>query len=150
MIQIRIVSVAIAAGLISGSALFLAGSASAMSEYRWKNRPLLVFAPASGGKSLSRQLAIVRARVEGFRDRDMVVVVVQGSRISMALGRPQRLGAAALRRRYGVGPASFRTILIGKDGGAKLSSSVPISAARLFGLIDAMPMRRQEMRRNGR
>ncbi len=32
-----------------------------------------------------------------------------------------------------------------KDGGVKLRSSEPVSTKDLFGLIDSMPMRRQEM-----
>jgi hypothetical protein len=38
-------------------------------------------------------------------------------------------------------------LLVGKDGGVKLSSSSPLSASTLFGTIDAMPMRIDEMRR---
>ena len=41
--------------------------------------------------------------------------------------------------------AAFRVRLIGKDGGEKLDSAAPVSAAALFALIDAMPMRRAEM-----
>jgi hypothetical protein len=36
-------------------------------------------------------------------------------------------------------------LLIGKDGGVKLRSSEPVSVKDIFGLIDSMPMRRQEM-----
>lgn len=143
---------ATAAGL-AASIVFLGSiaqsEAKAMSEYRWKNRPLLVFAPAVGGAEFTRQLAIVQANTAGFRSRDMVVVVIKGDRVSMALGRGQGLGAEALRRRYSVSKNAFRAILIGKDGGAKISSSAPLSASRLFGTIDAMPMRRDEIRRRG-
>jgi len=39
----------------------------------------------------------------------------------------------------------FQVLLIGKDGGVKLRSSEPVSMKDLFGLIDSMPMRQQEM-----
>ena len=55
--------------------------------------------------------------------------------------------AAALRHRLGLPAKTFRVVLVGKDGGAKLASDAPIPPSRLFGTIDAMPMRRQEMRR---
>jgi hypothetical protein len=42
--------------------------------------------------------------------------------------------------------AGFRVRLVGKDGGVKLDSAKPVVAADLFALIDAMPMRRQEVR----
>lgn len=137
------------AGGIATAAQMAGTPASAMTAYQWKNRPLLVFAPANGGPSLSRQLGIVRANAGGFRGRDMVVVVIKGDSVSMALGRGQSLGADALRRRYGVPKNTFRAILVGKDGGAKISSGAPLGAEQLFGTIDAMPMRRDEMRRRG-
>ena len=40
----------------------------------------------------------------------------------------------------------FEIILIGKGGGIKLRSKTPIGVEDLLSLIDAMPMRRQEMR----
>jgi hypothetical protein len=40
----------------------------------------------------------------------------------------------------------FRVRLVGKDGGVKLDSSTPVAADALFALIDAMPMRRQEVK----
>jgi hypothetical protein len=38
-------------------------------------------------------------------------------------------------------------ILIGKDGGEKLSREEGTTLGEIFGLIDTMPMRRREMRR---
>jgi len=50
-----------------------------------------------------------------------------------------------IRKRLGVVGGSFQVLLIGKDGGVKLRSSEPVSMKDLFGLIDSMPMRQQEM-----
>ena len=51
-----------------------------------------------------------------------------------------------LRERLGLPADSFRAVLIGKDGGAKITAAAPIAPQRLFATIDAMPMRRTEMR----
>jgi hypothetical protein len=126
-------------------AFVLPGSAAA-STYQWKKRPLYVFAPAASDAGLSSQRAIVAANRAGFAERDMVVVYVVGGSVTADLGAAPGVGADALRRRYGAG-AGFRVVLVGKDGGAKLSQSSPLSAATLFRTIDAMPMRAQEMRR---
>jgi hypothetical protein len=37
-------------------------------------------------------------------------------------------------------------VLIGKDGGEKLRRTTPLSPEELFAIVDAMPMRRAEMR----
>ena len=39
---------------------------------------------------------------------------------------------------------AFAAVLVGRDGGEKFRSSEPVPAEKLFGLIDAMPMRRRE------
>ncbi|HRD74337.1 MAG TPA: DUF4174 domain-containing protein [Hyphomicrobiaceae bacterium] len=128
-------------------AIMLTPSAAfAMSGYMWKKRPLVVFAPDGNASALASQRAIVAGARGGFAERHMVVVWVVGDSVSSELGGGPGLSAADLRRRYGVARGSFRAILIGKDGGAKISSSKPLAAGMLFSTIDAMPMRRDEMR----
>lgn len=119
----------------------------AMSKYIWKNRPLIVFAPSTSDTRLADQQRVVGASRSGFVERDMVVIYVIGDSVSTMLGVPPGMSAATLRRRYGVSANAFRSLLVGKDGGVKRSSGRAISARSLFGLIDRMPMRRQEMRR---
>ncbi len=136
-----------AAALTSVALAPVEASADRMRRYLWQQRPLLVFAPSSAAAALKRQLGVVRANRAGFSERDMVVIIVAEDRVSMAMGAGSGAGATALRRRFGVGGEEFRVILVGKDGGAKLSSRAPVSASRLFQLIDSMPMRQQEMQR---
>jgi hypothetical protein len=50
-----------------------------------------------------------------------------------------------MRHHFKVEPAEFLVILIGKDGGEKLSSRTPVPVDRLKQLIDSMPMRKSEM-----
>ena len=40
-------------------------------------------------------------------------------------------------------------LLVGKDGGEKLRTTEVPDLAAVFGLIDGMPMRREEMRERG-
>jgi hypothetical protein len=137
----------IVAALAAIGALTHAAGASAMSAYTWKKRPLVVFAPSSSDAALARQKAIVASSRAGMAERHMVVVYVVGDSVSADLGAGPGMGAGALRARYGVSAGAFRAVLVGKDGGSKLSSGSPLSAGTLFATIDAMPMRRDEMRR---
>lgn len=41
---------------------------------------------------------------------------------------------------------SFTFILVGRDGGEKLKSSEVVTPEKLFGLIDVMPMRKEEVK----
>jgi hypothetical protein len=123
-----------------------AGPAAAMSGYLWKKRPLVIFAPDAASGPLSAQRGVVARARDGFSERDMVVVWVVGDSVTAELGGGPGLSAADLRRRYGVARGAFRAVLVGKDGGTKISSAGPLSAGALFSTIDAMPMRRDEMR----
>ena len=52
------------------------------------------------------------------------------------------------RRKLGIGrDATFEVLLVGKDGQVKLRRELPVAASEITALIDTMPMRRDEMRR---
>lgn len=116
------------------AALFLSAAAPA------DDRLLLIFAADAGAPQLLAQ----RAALDdvGLRARDVTRIEVVGDTVTGATNT-----AATLRRRYEVDRGAFRVVLVGKDGGVKLDERAPISAATLHATIDAMPMRRQEMRR---
>ncbi len=115
-----------------------------LQRYVGKSRVLLVFAPGEDNPTLTEQRRIMASAAQGAGQRDLVVVEIVGTRVSgPAMSTDD--GPDALRRRFGVPPAAFRAMLVGKDGGAKLSEAAPIEAGRLFAVVDAMPMRRREM-----
>ena len=115
-------------------------AADTIDSLRWNSRLLLLFAPDDAAAAPQR--AIDAAAVAGYRDRDIRIVEIIGDKVSGAADR-----AVDLRRRYRAHRDGFAVLLIGKDGGEKLRSARPIPAERLFGTIDAMPMRRDEMKR---
>lgn len=111
-----------------------AAKADPLAGHRWRER-VLVIAAEAGDARLAAQRRIVEAAEGGARERDLVVVEAIGP------------AGAALRRQLGLPTHGFRAVLVGKDGGAKLTASEPIAAERLFATIDAMPMRRGEATR---
>jgi hypothetical protein len=133
--------------LVTTIAASWGGPAEAMTGYKWKSRPLVVFAPTPGDPQLERQRRIVASLRPAFIDRSMVIVYVVGDRVTADLGQRPGLPAKALRERYGVAAGVFKVLLVGKDGGVKLTSSKPIAGPTLFRTIDAMPMRADEIRR---
>lgn len=102
---------------------------------RWNLRPVLVFAPSGEHPDFLRQEELLAMDAEGLAERDVRVVRVLGD------------SDAALRTRFRAPMAEFAVILVGKDGGEKLRSSEPVTTGELFALIDTMPMRQREMRR---
>jgi hypothetical protein len=135
----RLLATALLLALIGGEA-----STAVLDAYRDKRRPLVVIAPAETDPALARQRAILAPAGAALAERDITVIWVVGDRVTASPGAPPADSAAQLRTRYGKG-ARFTAVLVGKDGGTKLSSEKPIDTRLLIDTIDAMPMRRDEM-----
>jgi len=116
-----------------------------MDQFQWRFRPVMVFAPSDEDGRLSRQRQTFAASGEGLRERDIVLIEVVGNQVATAFGPECDQAADALRAHFRADAARFSVLLVGKDGGVKLRSDEPVTADELFGLIDAMPMRRREM-----
>jgi hypothetical protein len=134
--------------MLGGAAAFMVGGSSMaataqgdnpLASYLWQKRILLVFAPAETDPKLLEQRRIVAEARGEAEERDLMVIEVTGGDAR----------DADLRRRFGGEGAGFKAVLVGKDGGAKLSSERPLVAERWIETIDAMPMRRQEQRSQG-
>lgn len=121
--------------------------ADAMSKYKWKYRPVVVLAGPGGQAQLEQQRRIFAAHRKGLIERNIVVVWVAGKPVDAELGPGPGLTASQLRARYAKSKGAFRVVLVGKDGGTKLVRTKPVGVSTLFQTIDAMPMRRDEMRR---
>lgn len=123
-------------GAVLAPAITLAQSD--LSQYRDKNRLLLVFAPSKADTRWQTQNTLLAHSAAEFKERDL-----------LRLDYLETGGArgAALRTRYGVKPGQFRVLLIGKDGHVASEEFVPVSVRVLNEQIDRMPMRREEMRR---
>lgn len=147
MAMIRRIMALSLAVLTVGALTLPSTSEAGMQRFQWQNRPLLVFAPGAEDPALQHQLAIARDHAAGWRERDMVTIVVAGDRpVTVDGTKAKDLANDTLRERFGVTGDSFAAILVGKDGTEKLRRDAPISAPKLFETIDAMPMRRREMR----
>ena len=131
-------------------------NAASLRALRNHARVVILFAPA--GKALGiqgmkwnaqREFFSAPSTVAGLAERDVVVVAVADHQDSwppqLTVARPAG-DAARVRAEYGVGEGQFLAVLVGKDGEVKLASTQPLRAESLFAQIDAMPMRKQEMK----
>ncbi len=99
---------------------------------RWKARPVVILSDRRGDPRIAEQKAALEAGAGGARSRAIAVLSEDD-------------GSGALHRRLGI--KGFAVVLVGKDGGVKSIWRQPVDAGRLFTVIDAMPMRREEMSR---
>ncbi|MEY4719837.1 MAG: putative secreted protein [Pseudomonadota bacterium] len=122
-----------------GIASFYGAKANAedlLSSLRWKKRVLVVSALRPDNLSLTRQRQIFTDAQKAMTERDVVLVEAVGSTDT----------AQEIRKKLSIAPGEFWALLIGKDGHVALSSQTELSASYLTQVIDAMPMRRDEMR----
>ena len=127
---------AVMGGLALAALATAAAAETSLASLRWRSRVLVISAPASGDPALRAQRDALGAHRGGLTERDLVVLEVVGDSAE----------ARHLRAELGLPPGASRAVLVGKDGGAKLTSDEPIPPQKLFATIDAMPMRRDEMR----
>ncbi|MGB3778219.1 MAG: DUF4174 domain-containing protein [Tunicatimonas sp.] len=119
-----------------------------LSEYRWKNRLILLFSPRPDNPLYQQQYNLFRADQPSLDERDLLIFRVLPDRVVSETDTAGTERAARLRERYRVDENAFVFILIGKDGSEKMRSDAVVSRDELYALIDAMPMRREEMRKN--
>ena len=99
-------------------------------------RKVLLFSTDKNNSQLIRQQMILDNGRKGMQERDIVVeTYISGEQNQNIF------------KKYKAQDLPFLFILIGKDGGEKLRSTSPVNNQKLFGLIDQMPMRQSEMRR---
>ncbi len=102
-----------------------------------RDRRLLVFAPSRSDSRYQKQNVLLTQSRAKFQERDLVRTDIIGT----------ERGAASLRARYNVKAGSFRVLLIGRDGNVAYGGPSPVTLKSITSRIDAMPMRRDEMRR---
>ncbi|MGI9201914.1 MAG: CIA30 family protein [Woeseiaceae bacterium] len=117
-------------------------------QYQWQKRVLVVSAKDTNDRNLVRLQSELAIAMSEFTDRDMELVVLLDSGISLA-GYRQLTPLEVERTRAELGIQSGRPALrlIGKDGSLKLAAE-SASMDEIFALIDTMPMRRNEMASN--
>ena len=126
----------------------MAQSNDIMQQHQWKQRVLLIFSPDASDSLYQQQLAVYQQQKTGLEERDLVMYKISKDEVIAPTGKEyDRAVAQALRNQYQIKEKGLMVVLIGKDGGEKLTEQGLLGTDKLFATIDRMPMRQQEMRR---
>jgi hypothetical protein len=104
-----------------------------LSEFKWKQRPVLVFADSANDPAFIEQIELLAQRPEALTERDVVVIVDTD---------PEARSAIRLRMR----PRGFMLVLVGKDGDLKIRKPFPQDVREITASIDKMNIRQREIR----
>jgi hypothetical protein len=113
-------------------ALIQPGNDSDLTEYLWKNRPVVVFADSPDDPRFHEQIERLSQGAEALFDRDVVVLVDTDPAADSVLRQKLR-------------PRGFMLVLVGKDGGVKLRKPSPWTVRELSRTIDKFPSRLREV-----
>lgn len=118
-----------------------------LQPYIWEYRVLIIFTPSALHPKYEKQLQELKKVQEGLIDRDLFIIKNYKGNTIFA---DERLLTKAenhhLRKHFNLSPKTFTVILVGKDGTKKLKTNKILTSKKLFAVIDAMPMRREEMK----
>jgi hypothetical protein len=104
-----------------------------LSQFKWKKRPVVVFAESELDPAFIDQMALLRARPEELIARDVVVITDT---------QPEPL--SDLRRK--LRPRGFMLVIINKEGTVNVRKPFPWDVREITRTIDKMPMRKREIR----
>ncbi len=106
----------------------------ALKDFKWTNRPLVVFAESPNDPRFIEQMEYITEGLDELAERDVVVLTDTDPDADSPLREELR-------------PRGFMLALVGKDGTVYLRKPVPWSVREITRVIDKMPMRQQEIRR---
>lgn len=117
-----------------------------LEDLRWKKRVVVFYADSPTALAYTSQLEAFHNR-KAVAERDLVFVHIFKNGNAVFENRPLRMeDARRVLQQLNPQQAANQLWLIGKDGGVKYQATMPVKAENIYGLIDSMPMRQQEMR----
>ena len=117
-----------------------------LSDHEWKNRIVLILADQPENEKLGRQLKLFKNEKNGMEERKLIVYSITPEQYKTGWKKGKWKKSEKLYSQYKKEDAPFEVILLGLDGRVKLRQTEILSTNKLFSVIDAMPMRRNELR----
>ena len=117
-----------------------------LSKYRWNNRILLVVTSDTLAPNFRAQLAAIRSDPEGIAERRLITIQVHSSGYLEGDSSRKWIRSPELYTKHHRSENTLEVVLIGLDGSVKHRADRLIPLSQIYSWIDAMPMRREEIR----
>ena len=147
--MIRTLSALVIGMLISSEPSANGKDDNTLKAYFWKYRPLILFAQSPDNPSYRAILDSLSANQDKIAERHIVIIeTFENGLVRIDGSLYKHLNAESLGRRFSPQKGQLTSILIGKDGGLKLRQEGSLHLGEIFSVIDRMPIRQQEMRKD--
>lgn len=100
-------------------------------------RQVLLFSTSNEKSLLEKQIVELQKDKPGIKEREIQIKIIETTVDDLAMWKTCKVDLST----------PFTFILVGKDGGEKFRSNSLVTLPSLFSLIDAMPMRRNELKK---
>ena len=121
-----------------------------LAAYQWQNRIVLLYAQKQNDERLRSQRESLLQHQDALADRELVVLRVTEDEPPEAVF--ENISGSGffgnLIDFFDLGQDDFTLLFIGKDGTEKLRRNKVTEPREIFDLIDSMPMRQREMKRD--
>ncbi|PIV97314.1 MAG: hypothetical protein COZ16_06205 [Flavobacteriaceae bacterium CG_4_10_14_3_um_filter_31_253] len=118
-----------------------------MEKHLWKNRVLLISTSDENSQELEKQFAILEKHPKELLERKIIIYSFTKKSYKLNFDnnwkKSEELFSSFIPKKD-----VFTIRLIGLDGGIKLEQNRVLSSEKLFTVIDGMPMRKNEIRKN--
>ena len=125
----------------------LAFTQQPLKEYNWKNR-LIILSGEQETEEFSKQLSAFKSQADELEERDLLLIQLNKTEGKIGDLELSRSEIEEIKKAYSIPSENLHLILIGKDGGVKMRKNTFTPPEDFFALIDTMPMRKAEMRKN--
>jgi len=119
-----------------------------LKSHKWQNRLLMVIADDTSNINFQKQIESLQSHKEDLIERKLLVYKALPTLYIKGLENTNLESSNELYKKYNPKSAPFKVVLIGLDGRVKLKQTEILTIEKLNGIIDSMPMRMKEMRRN--
>lgn len=116
-------------------------------KHLWENRVLLIYDSNEKSQEIEDQLAILNKHKEELQERKIVIYSFTEKNYNLNFENIWKK-SEELFLRFKPKKDVFTILLIGLDGGIKLEQNKILLSEKLFAIIDGMPMRKSEIRKN--
>lgn len=129
------------------SMISFTSEAQDIGSYKWKNRILLVVFHGIDSKVLKTQLEDLKNHRQGIEERYLKVIQVMPDCYKIGIFENSSwIQSKKLYQDYSRSSKAFQVILIGLDGSVKIRKNTLFKTKDIFLTIDAMPMRKTELK----
>ncbi|THD66350.1 DUF4174 domain-containing protein [Robertkochia marina] len=114
-------------------------------DFTWKNRLLIIADPKAETPENSAVHTEFMKRSSENQERDLLIIFISDNSIWLQ-NNFQNAKVSLWREHFQLSLDFTGVVLVGKDGGKKLTTEGLITPREVYDLIDSMPMRQMEMK----